>query len=52
MNLKSIYLILNRLNNCVDDVVKSGAFDRAINHNRRSSLKAQSYSPVNRFKMI
>ena len=54
MNLKLIYLIYNRFYNRASDVIKSGASDLVINHDRRSSLKAggyvvQSYSSANRF---
>ena len=50
MNLKSI---LYR----IGDVTAFGASDRAINHDRRSSLKvgeymAQFYSSANHFEMI
>ena len=56
MNLKSIYFDLKLILYHIGDVAASGASTCAINHDRRSSLKAgyvaQSYSPKNHFKMI
>ena len=57
LNLKLIYLILNQIYKCKDEVAKYIASDRAMNRDRRSSLKprgyvAQSYSSANCFKMI
>ena len=45
MNLKSIYFDLNK-KNCIGDVIACGAFDHAINCDRRSSLKGGVHGAI------